>query len=97
MKIIFWNYDLLHLKISSFSIELYDLSITLNELLTRVRYSIINDNSRIINFLKMRKTNPREFINENEKNWNLQTKLIDYIDYYKIHNNVDIIYKLDSI
>lgn len=99
MKITFWNYDLFHLNNSIFSIELYDLSLTLDELLTKIRYRIINDNSRIINFLKVRKSNPKEFINNNDKYWNLKLKFIDYIDFYQLNNsnNIDIIYKLSSL
>ena len=99
VKIVFWNYDLLHLKIHSHSLELLDLTMTFKEILIKNRHHLIYDPSRTINFLKVYKNNPKQVINEEYPYWDLMTKLIDYINFYGLHNNsnIDIIFKIKEI
>ena len=96
VKLVFWNYDLLHLNIHSHSFELLDLTTTLKEILIKIRHNLIYDHLRTIHFLKVYKNNPKQIIDENNPNWDLMTKLIDYINYYQLHNNstIDIIFKI---
>lgn len=85
MSVVFWNRDHLHIKRPLFiTEELYDLTITLRDLISRYRYHLINDSFAIINVLKVYKNNPRRFIDDDNPYWDLKTKVVDYINYYEI-------------
>jgi len=93
MSIVFWNRDHLHINRPLFiTEELYDLTITLRDLISKYRYHLINDSLAVIQILKVYKTNPRKFINEKEPYWDLKTRIIDYMNYYEIKTiKVDMI------
>lgn len=93
MSIVFWNRNHLHINKPLFiTEELYDLTITLRDLIGKYRYHLINDSLAIIQVLKVYKKNPRKFINESEPYWDLKTRVIDYMNYYDIKTKkVDMI------
>lgn len=91
MKLVFWNYNYLHIKNyqSIFTIDdIINLNLTFEELFIKHGIGIS------IKIFKVFKHNPREIINKEEPYWNIsKTKIIDYINYYDIRgNSCDIIF-----
>lgn len=85
MSIVFWSYHHLHIKKPLLvTEELYDLTIKLRDLISKYRYQIINDGLAVINVHKVYKTNYRRFIDDNNPYWDLNTRIIDYMNYYEI-------------
>jgi len=95
-KLVFWNYEYLHIKKPSFIIDdLYDLNLTFKELITKYHFNFSADLSVLIKILKVDKTKPQFILNNNNPYWDNTTKIIDYIDFYNIKStNCDIIFKI---
>ena len=93
MRLVFWDYQHLHVKIPLFTTEdLYNLNITIRDLINKYRYQIINDSLAIIKVHKIYKTYPYEFIDKDRPYWDYDTKIYDYINFYQIKaKKVDMI------
>lgn len=96
VKLVFWNYDYLHLNIIAYNYEIVDLSMSLKEILLRVRNELTPNIGTIIKIMKVKKSNPKELIDEENPFWDSTTKIIDYIKYYNLENLqvVDLIFRL---
>jgi len=96
MKLIFWNYNLLHNNLSSFHFETYEFHMTLRDLLIKIRSFIIDDTSRTIQFLKVNKNNPKTLLDENNPYFDLSISIYDYMNFYGIQkrNEIDFIFKI---
>lgn len=85
MSIVFWSYHHLHIKRPLFVTEdLHDLTIKLRDVINKYRYHLINDSLAVINIHKVYKTNYHKFIDDNNPFWDLNTRIIDYMNYYEI-------------
>ncbi len=95
-KLVFWNYEYLHIKNYSFIIDdLYDLNLTFKELITKYHFNFSADLSVTIKILKVNKATPQFLLDNNNPYWDNRTKIIDYIKFYNIKSsNCDIIFKI---
>lgn len=96
VKLVFWNYDYLHLNTIAYNYEIVDLTMSLKEILIRVRNELTPNIGTIIKIMKVKKSNPKELIDEEHPFWDSTTKIIDYIKYYNLENLqvVDLIFRL---
>lgn len=94
--LVFWNYDYLHIKKTSFIIDNFtNLDLTFRELLEKNHYNLTKDSLSIIRIMKVYKHNPKYVIDIENIYWDNKTKIIDYINFYDIKSTkCDIIFKV---
>jgi len=95
VKLVFWNYDYLHLNTIAFTTEMVDLTMSLKEIILKFRNNLTPNNGIIIKIMKVLKSNPKELIDSENPYWDSTAKIIDYINFYNLENldTVDLIFK----
>jgi hypothetical protein len=96
VNLVFWNYNYLHNNTSVFiSSNLYDLSITLKDIIIKFHHHLTNNEFAVIKILKVYKNNPKVIFDSNNPYFDLHLSLYDYLNYYNIKsNNCDIIFTI---